>query len=672
MRLFIAEKPSVAKAIATELGIKKRDKSSYTCGSDTVTYCIGHMLELAEPDEYTPDDVPTNGKGQKIWRVDELPIIPQRWKLLPKTDTKAQLTVIRNLLKKADAVVNAGDPDREGQLLVDELLELYQFKGTVLRYWSSAVDAVSVKRALSGLQPNIQYRGWADAARGRQRADWLVGMNLSRAYTLRAKRGGMLATLTIGRVQTPTLALVVERDRQIEAFKPIPFHTIHATFDTPNGSFAAKWSPRDEQPGLDPQGRLVDTAVADQLISAFDNQPAAVLSCDRIPKKKQHPLTFSNSDITLLASNKYGYSAEEVLNTCQSLYETHKLTSYPRTDCAYLPESQHSDAPEILAAIRSNLPGASVEGADPSIRSKTWNDKKISAHHGIIPTRQEMDLSLLTEKESNIYNLIVSAYLAQFYPLHEYMQTTISLQIGEQIFTASGNVITVNGWRDVYQNQKEDKEDQQSLPMLAPGDSVLCSQASRKDAKTKPPARFTDGTLMIAMENIHKFTSDPKIKKILRDGDGIGMPSTRSKIISELQRRGYLELKGKKLISTPFGRSMIDALPEVVKSPALTALYERLLSAIEQEEKSLEDFVPGQIQFVSEQVKNANNGSIILQGTERIEISDVHHCTHCGSGLVRKRSRKSKKGGGFFWGCSNYPACDGIFPDAKGKPLFKK
>ena len=679
MRLFIAEKPSVAKAIAGELGATGKGDGFIECGTDKVTWCFGHMLEQADPDEYTPDDVPRGQSGKKVWRVDELPIIPESWILKPKDDAKKQLAVIGKLLKEAKEIVNAGDPDREGQLLVDEVLEHFRNSKPVRRFWVSAQDSVSVKRGLAALKENTTYAGWADAARGRQRADWLIGMNLSRAYTLRAQRGGSRALLTVGRVQTPTLALVVARDREIEAFKAVPYHTIRAVVQHAGGSFAAAWKAKEDQAGLDSEGRLVDTAVADALVAAVKGQPGTIAAYKQEAKKQNQPLAFALSDITALASAKFGYSAEDVLNTCQALYETHKLTSYPRTDCAYLPESQHADAPRVLEAIKHVNPELAglVDGADPRIKSKTLDDSKITAHHGIVPTMQKGNKAALSERERNIYDLIVRAYLAQFYPLHEYMQTTVGVEIAGENFAASGKVVTRNGWRDVYsqadeEGEKDEDDDSgtQALPSMAQGDAVTCTDATRKDAKTKPPARFTEGTLIRAMENIHKFVSDAEHKKMLREGDGIGTSATRASIISELKRREFLAVKGKQIISTTLGRSVIDALPEVVKSPVLTALYERMLKGVEQGTAALDAFITKQETFIRDQVAKANSGAVtIAGGKEAAPVSSLHKCMACGSGLSR---RPSKKKGQFWWGCSNFPTCKQTYPDLKGRPDYSK
>ncbi|AZK89881.1 DNA topoisomerase III [Xanthomonas oryzae] len=676
MRLFIAEKPSVAKAIAGELGVTGKGDGFIQCGSDKITWCFGHMLEQADPDEYTPDDVPRNpSNGKKIWRIEELPIIPERWIMQPRDDAKQQLAVIGRLLKEATQIVNAGDPDREGQLLVDEVLEHFDCNKPVLRFWVSAQDSVSVQRGLTALKDNTAYHGFSGAAQARGRADWLIGMNFSRAYTLRAQRGGSRALLTVGRVQTPTLALVVGRDREIEAFKPIPYHMIKAAFKHEGGVFLAGWRAKEDQAGLDPEGRLTDTAIANSLVQAVTGQPGRVTEYKQEPKKKAQPRAYSLSDITLLASNKFGYSAADVLEACQSLYETHKLTSYPRTDCAFLPESQHADAPRVLEAIKHVYPELAglVDGADPRIKSKTWDDSKITAHHGIIPTMHKGSMAALSDQERNIYDLVVRAYLAQFYPLHEYLATSVALDVAGERFEASGKVVTHNGWRDVYAEADEDAEgeaegENRALPSMKTGDDVSCVKATRQDSKTKPPSRFTEGTLIRAMENIHKFVTDPEHKKLLRDGDGIGTSATRASIISELKRRNFLELKGKQIISTTLGRSMIDALPEVVRSPVLTALYERMLLAIEQGNSDVDSFIEKQAVFIREQVAKANDGAVKIAGAkEAPKVSEIHKCMACAKGLIR---RAGKKPGTNFWSCSGYPTCSQTYPDVKGKPNY--
>lgn len=662
MRLFIAEKPSVAKAIAAELGVSQTANGYILCKTgDAVTWCFGHILEMAKPEHYN--------EAYARWRPEDLPIVPDEWALLPKEDAKKQLAVIGELLKKADEIVHAGDPDREGQLLVDEVLEYFGNRLKVSRFWVSAQDSVSIQRGLGALKDNTAYRGFRDAALARQRADWLIGINFSRAYTLRAQRGGaQRVVLTVGRVQTPTLALVVQRDRDIEAFKAKAFHTLRATIQHENGTFRASWKPAEDQPGLDADGRLTDTAIADAIVKAATGQAGSVAEYKKEPKADPQPRVYALSDITLKASNRFGYSAEDVLKACQSLYETHKLTTYPRTDCDYLPESQHADAPRVLASLRKVNPHLAdlIDGADPTIKSKTWNDAKITAHHGIIPTMHVGDASRLTDTERNIYELIVRAYLAQFYPAHEYLSTSIAVDVQGHTFTATGKTITRNGWRDVYQVEEEAPKDDeadadQALPVMAQGDAVTCAAVERRDKKTTPPPRFTEGTLQKAMENIHKFVTDPEEKKLLRDGDGIGTSATRAAIIGELKRRGFIEPKGKQIVSTLLGRGLIDTLPNEVRSPSLTALYERMLKDIEKGAATVEAFIGEQVEFVRAQVAAANDGAATVAG------SAGPQCPKCGKGFLRLVNRKDGKGK--FWGCSAYKdGCDAIYEDKKGTP----
>lgn len=681
MRLFIAEKPSVAKAIAAELGITGKSDGFIRCGSDAVTWCFGHMLEQAEPDEYLPDDVPVNpATGKKLWRAEDLPVIPATWIMRPRADAEQQLAVIGKLLREASEVVNAGDPDREGQLLVDEILVHFSSKKPVLRYWASAQDAVSVKRALAALKENREYDGWGLAAQARSRADWLIGMNLSRAYTLRAQRGGSRALLTVGRVQTPTLALVVARDREIEAFTPIPYHSIHVRIQHANGTFLARWKASEDQEGLDSEGRLVDGSLADALVLALAGKSGRIAEYRQEVKQKGHPRAYALPDITLAASNRYGYTATEVVEACQSLYEQ-KLASYPRTDCGYLPESQHADAPEVLAAVKLINPGIAhlVDGADATIKSKTWDDSKVTAHHGIVPTMHKGSAVGLSDRERNIYDLIVRAYLAQFYPAYEYLSTTVGVDLGGETLRAAGRIVTLPGWRSVYEIEDEDKDedserdatDQQSLPAMTQDDEVTSLEATRKDLKTKPPARFTEGTLQRAMENVHKFITEAEHRKMLRDGDGIGTSATRASIISELKRHEFLATKGKQIVSTALGRNLIDALPDIVKSPVLTALYERVLREIEQNGSGFDEFIARQEAFIREQVAKAGIGSVsIPSGKETVKVSELYKCLLCGSGLSRRAGTKKK--GTYWWGCSNYPACQQTYPDVKGRPQYGK
>ncbi len=610
MRLFIAEKPSVAKAIVAELGCVTRGDGFITCkDGSVVTWCFGHLLEQAEPDAYLPDDVPRTKKGSKVWRFEDLPIYPKNWKLLPKNDkgVKKQLATIGKLLKKASLVVHAGDPDREGQLLVDEVLEHFRYTGRVQRFWVSAQDSASIRKGLTNLRDNETFDGMRLAALGRTRADWLLGMNLSRAYTLARQAQGKKELIAVGRVQTSTLALVAKRDVAIRDFKPVPYFVIKARLGG-GKPFTAVWEPEESQAGIDEQKRLVDRCIAaalQQRLKAVGQ--ATVVRCSRTPKKIAQPKAFSLADIQLGASNQFGFSAEKTLNLCQSLYETHKATSYPRTDCSFLPESQYADAKNVLAAIAKTMPPLAglVAKCDCSIQSPTWNDKKITAHHGIIPTQQAADGSKFSDDERKIYRLIAERYLSNFLPAHEYLACSIELRIATERFSAKGRLVTKPGWKVVTSAADEDKADDegQALPELKSGLQLPVSGIDCEEERTKPPAAFTEGTLIRAMENIHQAVNDPQSKKFLKEGDGIGTPATRAAIIAELKRKKYLEVKGKKIVATELGLHLLQVVPDVMKNPVLTALFERILREVEAGNVPLDVFIEKQKQLVINELR---------------------------------------------------------------------
>ncbi|HOX52907.1 MAG TPA: DNA topoisomerase 3, partial [Fibrobacteria bacterium] len=553
MRLYIAEKPSVARVLAAELGQTKKGDGWLQCGSDFVTWAFGHLLEMAMPEAYNP--------GFAKWRAEDLPIVPTDWKMLPKNDegAKKQLELVGRMLKAATEVVNAGDPDREGQLLVDEILEAHGYTGPVKRFWVSAQDAVSIQRGLAALKDNEEFRGFAEAAIARGRADWLIGMNLSRAFTLSARRGGADKTLlTVGRVQTPTLAMVVARDREIEAFQAVSYITITAQFQHANGPFKGRWKPKEGQPGLDEQGRLVDPELAKAILKEITGKTGIVTSVKTEEKSDPPPRPFSLATLTFAASKRWGYGAEDVLKAAQNLYES-KLVTYPRTDCEYLPESQHADAGAVLSAMKTTFPSLAklVDAADPKRKSRAWNDEKLTAHHGMIPTQHRGNPGTLPEIEQNLYQLVARTYLAQFYPDHQYLATAVQVQVEGHDFAANGRVVTEAGWQKILKpeepdEKKDDDEGPQLLPAMAENDAVKCLKGEKKEKKTKPPPRFTEGTLVKAMENVHKAVEDPELRKLLKEEDGIGTPATRATIISELKRRRYLESKkDKRAVAKP-------------------------------------------------------------------------------------------------------------------------
>ena len=470
MKLFIAEKPSLARAIASGIGVGKNFDGyiSLNGGNEIVTWCYGHILKQLNPDEYA--------EKYRSWRMEDLPIIPSQWKLKVKTETAKQFKIIWELIGKATIIVNAGDPDREGQLLVDEVLDFVGNKKPVQRILLNALDEKSVKQSLNDLRDNDEFRGLKNAALGRSHADWLIGMNLSRAYTIRARQAGY-DMVSVGRVMTPTMALVFHRKEEIKNFKPVTHYAVKAIFANNLGEIPAVWQMSDNVASLDSEGRLLDKKVAEDFLArlnALVGTQGKIISVEEKSKTENQRLPYSLSTLQIEAGKRYGYSPQTVLDTMQTLYEK-KLTTYPRSDCEYLPENQFADSKEILGHLK-DLPNfsESVKNADTSIHSKAWNDKKISAHHAIIPTRVKADFAKLTSIKQNLYLMVARAYLAQFYPVHEYKATTVIISFADEKFVGKGKLVTKLGWKTIYKNVvKSESEDEESiLPPVKENEAV--------------------------------------------------------------------------------------------------------------------------------------------------------------------------------------------------------
>ena len=666
MKLYIAEKPSVAKVIAEELGVAKRCTGYINCkNGDIVTNCYGHMLELAEPDAYLPDTVPLNKNKAKVWRLQDLPIIPKKWLKAELADCKNQLKVIKELLsrlKPDDAVVNAGDPDREGQLLVDEVLNHFAYKGSVLRYWSSAMDKVSVQRALEKLEDNDKYALWGTAAEARARADWLIGMNLTRLITL---RNHTPKVLSVGRVQTPVLQLVVERDAQINNFKSKKYFNLEVTFSHLNGDYVGKWQIPEDL--LSPDGYLLDKNIVADKIAALQGKTGEIASFTQQVKRKSPPLPFTLSTMQQLCSRKFKFSAKKTLDILQSLYEK-KLTTYPRSSCPYLPESQKADVAKILEHLKVTFPQLQsyIAACKPQRQSSVWNDKAVNeeAHTGIVPTLCGITpdgFKALKPEEQQVYELVARQYIGCFLSDYAYQENKIVTKVGTDVFNTTLNVVLNQGWKGF--NKEEDDKDAQDkasaakVPAVSKGDLVRVKSAEEKSADTKPPQPFTEGTLIKAMENIAAYVTDPAEKKILKDDDGIGTAATRADIISKLKTRDYIEEVKGKLHSTETGRQLVTIVPQKLLSASLTAQAEKELKKIQKGDGQLSVFMQEEEQFLKDLMTEAQNmSSAVLEGEK---------CPKCGSKLWRRESKF--KQGQFYWFCENQD-CSARFVDANGKP----
>lgn len=662
MKIVIAEKPSVGKTIAKFFGATKSGDGCITGDGVAVTWCFGHLLEQGMPEDYDAK--------YKAWSMDLLPIVPTTWKMIEKEDCKKQIKIIGGLLKGATEIIHAGDPDREGQLLVDEVLERFNCNKPVKRLWLAALDDDSIKKAIVSMKDGKQYHSLKLAAESRARADWLVGMNLTRAWTNHGRKFNH-GVLSVGRVQTPTLGMIVKRDLDVEAFKSRDFYQVDGLFP-----FPAKWQPQDTVT-LDEEGRLLDRAIAYAIALKVKGKPAKVIKYESKECKQAAPLPYSLSALQQKASSKYGFSAQETLDIAQALYETHKVATYPRTDCRYLPESMHSGAGEILKTLEATE-------ADASIRSAAFNDKKITAHHAIVPTGKGGAASL-NDQEQKIYNLIRLAYISQFYPDHKYQQVNLAIEIEGETFAATGKTTTNEGWKIVFAGEKEDEDEEKeealpTLPKLAQGDALTCTDAKVVCKKTTPPKRYTDGTLIADMTNVHKLVDDLEIKKRLKETAGIGTEATRANIIETLLKRKFIEKKGKNLISTETGRELIRALGQSdVVNVGTTGVFEGYLDEVSQGTLTPEQFLKDVVLNVSQEVEllKGGNAPVMAQGNapqrdtpakaKLASIEKVHPC-ECGGGNLRQK--KGPKG--VFWGCSNYPECKNTLPDEKGAPGHRR
>lgn len=688
-RLFIAEKPDMGRKIASALAKPHKNGNGYIeTAEGTVTWCIGHIMRSYEPQEYNPE--------WEKWNFDNLPMLIEEWKIKIDSSKSAQFKVIKELLSTVDEVINAGDPGREGQLIVDEVLHYLKNRKPVKRILLYALDQKSIRQALNQLEDNMKFNSLYEAGVCRGYADWLMGMNATRAFTLIAQKSGYKGVLSVGRVQSPTLAIVVKRDEEIENFVPHDYYTIMGNFQHGSHSFNAYWKPNDNTPNnyLDSEKRITDKGFAISIANKVKGQTGNVTEYEEKDGKEPPPLPFNLSKMQIYANAKWGMSAKDVLDTCQSLYEKHELQTYPRTDCQYLPENQFGDASVIIEHIGKSHPhlANASQNATPTLKSNAWDDSKLGEHFGLIPTKKQADLSQLTENEKRIYQAVCERYLSQFYPACEYRTASVTIDCQNEIFKANGKVITSAGWKAIFggdedgDEKKGDDEEEQIFPALKQGSIVDCVNSKLSEKRTTPPSRYTEGTLIKAMTNIHTLVSDPEQKKKLKEKKGIGQEATRTGILENLFKRTLLMRQGKQIISSPAGRALVKVLPKKVIDPALTAVWEDALDKIAEGKMSSQMFRQKQNEWVVKLVEEAKNVQIdkieqvapvgkssssgkVSVGAKSPSSSTKTNstpksapkgktCPKCKSGTLIKKTAKAS--GKEFLGCSTWPKCDHV------------
>lgn len=656
MRVFLAEKPSQARDIANVLGCNKKSDGYLYNDNTIVTWAFGHLLGLAPPEAYNE----SYGK----FNLDNHPILLNEFKLVPIPSSKAQLKIVKECVKQATEVVIATDADREGELIGRSILEYARYKGTVKRLWLSALDEASIKKSISDIKDGAETINLYYAAIARQRADWLIGFNYTPVATL-IYGGRTSGVFSVGRVQTPTLAMIVERDIEIENFKSKDFFGLVGDFQ----KLKADWIVPESFQG-DDEGRCLDEKIIKEVINKCEGKDTHVIECNENNKSEKAPLCLSLSELQKLANNQYGYSAKDILNIAQSLYEKHKATTYPRTDCGYLPESQKIDIRNILDSLSFGGYEHLTCKADVNFVSRVWNDKKVaeSSHHAIIPTTSDkVDISKMDEQEKNVYDIIVRHYLAQFLGDYKNIETIVELDCEGEKFRTKGVVPTELGWKKAFEKEDDKNDALQELPKLIKGEILNCVSLDIQMKKTKPPAYYTDATLISAMKNCGRRIDDKANKEILADVKGIGTEATRADVIETLIKRDYVYKKGKNIISNEKGRSLISLLPESLASVEITAEWESKLSDIAKGKFLLKDFMFGIEIFVKDTLK------IMFGQKDTIKKTIENPCPICGAELIRFKNKTTNK---FSWMCSEIKnetkPCKKFMDDKAGKPVVQK
>ncbi|ECP9544243.1 DNA topoisomerase III, partial [Campylobacter jejuni] len=597
MRLFIAEKPELGRAIAEGLdGNYKSGEGYIQKGDNIVTWAFGHILELAKPEEYD--------EKYKLWKLEDLPLPIKEFKYLPKKESKKQLKIICDLIHsdKITSIVNCGDADDEGQILVDEIVQYSKTSKPVFRVLINDLTPKAVKEEIAKIKPNADFKGMSERGFARSQADWIVGINLTRAYTIMARKNGYEGILSVGRVQTPILALIVNRDKEFENFKSINYYSLLGDFNINNNTIKAR---------LKTEDKILDENLAKEIKESCENQNAKINL--KIENKKEYPpLPYNLLVLQAECAKLFGFSPDKTLEITQILREKHKAITYNRSDCQYLPETMFKQAPNILNIIKENLNSndeiqALIASSDLTIKSKAFNDANISAHYGIIPTQNKIS-SQLTQDELVVYNLIAKRFIIQFFHPREYQTSTINLEVNQRIFTATQNKTTKSGFRSLWQNvdseeeQENNENDINDLSILKNGDIAKCSLIQIEKKQTKPRPYYTMTTLLKDLNSVAKYVSDERIKKLLMEKDkdkkgesgGIGTPATRSNHIKTLIEREYIEVsKDKKQIikSTKKGRDLIKLSPKSLITPDMTALWFEQQKMIEISELRREQFL---------------------------------------------------------------------------------
>lgn len=628
--LVIAEKPSVARDIARVLGCSKKENGALEGNKYIVTWALGHLVTLKDPEDYD--------KKYKEWNMAVLPMMPEKLqiKVIPQTGKQYHAVATQLARKDVNEIVIATDAGREGELVARWILDKAHNQKPCKRLWISSVTDKAIREGFANLKDAKEYDNLYRAAVSRAEADWLVGINATRALTCKYN-----AQLSCGRVQTPTLAMIAQREQEIREFVPKPYYTVTAAA----GGVVYTW--KDEKSG---GTRISDLEKAKQIAEKAKRYPLVLQNVEKKKKQKEAPLLYDLTELQRDASARFGYSAKQTLNLMQSLYETHKVLTYPRTDSRYLTKDIVPTLKERLDAVSIGPYKALAQQAKRSpLNGKLSfvNDAKVSDHHAIIPTEQYVQLSALSNEERRIYDLVVRRFLAVLLPPCVYEETVIQASIEKECFTARGKRMVEKGWQEAYEDNRYDEEDEtkeevreQNLPLLEAGMKIGQPKISLREGKTKPPARFTEGTLLSAMENPVRYMEnrDSSLVKTIGEAGGLGTVATRADIIEKLFRSFLLEKKGNEIYLTSKARQLLKLVPADLKKPELTASWEMQLNDIAKGKKRRDVFMKEIRSYTVELIDEIKTE----EGTFRHDNLTNKKCPNCGKRLLAVNGKNAK------------------------------
>lgn len=656
MKVCIAEKPSVAREIASVLGANTKRDGYYEGNGYAVTYTFGHLCTLKEPNDYKPH--------WKSWDLNNLPMLPERFETKVSKDSgiKKQFKIIKQLFDKADVVINCGDAGQEGELIQRWVLSQANYKGKVERLWISSLTTEAIKEGFKNLKPSEDYDNLYYAGFSRAIGDWLLGMNATRLYTL--KHGGYKQMLSVGRVQTPTLAMLVNRFNEIENFKPQPYWELQTLYRDTLFSYE--------------EGRFLKMEDGEKLASIVKEHDFEIVSTTKKAGNEYAPKLFDLTGLQVYCNTKFGFSADETLKIVQKLYEQ-KVVTYPRVDTTFLPNDVYPKVPGILKNLTNYATLTQpLDGKKLKKTKKVFDDGKVTDHHAIIPTGQQINLQY---NQQQVYDIIVRRFIAVFYPDCKVSNTTVIGKAEKVKFKATGKEILEKGWRVVFETPNNTSKEPGILPTFQKGEKGP-HQPSFIEKQTKPPKQFTEASLLRAMETAGKQVDDDELREIMKE-NGIGRPSTRANIIETLFRRKYIKRNKKQVIPTVTGIQLIDTIQnEMLKSAELTGKWEKQLKDIEKGTFSAGSFIKQMKQMVDHLVyevrsetKKANisaiNNKPAAAASKKKAIKKAtgitsEVCPKCKEGTIRK--------GKLAYGCSEFnKTCDFVIPfKFEGKTISEK